>query len=63
MSRHVDDGFGNRWCKCWRPWCGLEVVRPGKVQCWCDSEWRFGIVSVWWMRLRFRLKQWFGEGT
>lgn len=35
--RVVDDGFGNEWSKCARPECGLEVVRPGKTQCWCDS--------------------------
>lgn len=36
----LDDGFGNRWSLCARtdrP-CGLEIVRPGKVQCWCDDE-------------------------
>lgn len=34
----IDDGFGNCWTKCRRPHCGLEVVRPGKAQCWCDDE-------------------------
>ena len=38
MSRTVEDGFGNVWSLCDRPNCALEVVRPGKVQCWCDSE-------------------------
>jgi len=33
----LDDGFGNCWEKCNKEDCGLEVVRPGKVQCWCDS--------------------------
>ena len=28
----LDDGFGNRWVKCHQH-CGLEIVRPGKVQC------------------------------
>ena len=34
----VDDGFGNTYQKCDRPNCSLEVVRPGKVQCDCDTE-------------------------
>lgn len=34
----LDDGFGNEWPLCGRPNCGLEIVRPGKVQCWCDTE-------------------------
>ena len=29
----LDDGFGNRWAKCLGRVCGLEIVRPGKVQC------------------------------
>jgi hypothetical protein len=33
----IEDGFGNCWVKCDKSDCGLEVVRPGKVQCWCDS--------------------------
>lgn len=28
----LDDGFGNRWIKC-HDHCGLQIVRPGKVQC------------------------------
>jgi hypothetical protein len=32
----VRDGFGGVWQKCQRPDCGLSVVWPGKVQCWCD---------------------------
>jgi len=56
MRRKLADGFGNEWRKCWRPWCGLEVVRPGKVQCYCDGDgWRFGVLSIWWFRLRRRL--------
>lgn len=35
-GRTVDDTFGNVWHLCDRANCGLEVVRPGKVQCWCD---------------------------
>jgi hypothetical protein len=41
-SIQVEDGFGSSW-RCHneervsRP-CGLQVVRPGKVQCWCDEE-------------------------
>lgn len=31
----IDDGFGSIWTLC-RPDCGMEVVRPGKVQ--CDME-------------------------
>jgi len=37
MRRTIDDGFGNEWELCARPDCGLEIVRPGKVQCWCDG--------------------------
>jgi len=34
----ITDGFGNTWPHCERgAHCGLEVVRPGKVQCYCDS--------------------------
>ena len=32
----VADGYGNEWPKCSRPYCALEVVRPGKVQCDCE---------------------------
>lgn len=32
-DRTLDDGFGNIWHKCERSDCGMEVVRPGKVQC------------------------------
>lgn len=32
----LDDGFGNQWPKC-KADCRLEIVRPGKVQCDCDS--------------------------
>lgn len=40
--RIVEDGFGSAWSchnetRTTRP-CGLQVVRPGKVQCWCDDE-------------------------
>lgn len=36
----LDDGFGNIWYRC-RPVCGMEIVRPGKVQCTregCEME-------------------------
>jgi len=33
----LDDGFGSTWRRCDRVNCGLQVVRPGKVQCWCDD--------------------------
>lgn len=33
MKWDLDDGFGGVWEKCWRHDCGLEIVRPGKVQC------------------------------
>jgi hypothetical protein len=34
----LDDGFGNVWFKCeLGSDCGLQIVRPGKSQCWCDS--------------------------
>lgn len=36
----ADDGYTQWFCsndnRGDRP-CGLEVVRPGKVQCWCDD--------------------------
>lgn len=35
----IDDGHGNVWPLCKRPGCVLEIVRPGKVQCYyCDAE-------------------------
>ena len=38
----VSDGFGSSWAKCeMGEHCGLEVVRPGKCQCWCDSATAF----------------------
>jgi hypothetical protein len=34
----VSDGY-QEFIKCERgPACGLEIVRIGKVQCWCDTE-------------------------
>lgn len=36
-DRIVEDGFGGAWAKCDRPDCDLYVVRPGKVQCSCES--------------------------
>lgn len=39
-AKYISDGFGSAWkCKHDLPeeWCGLEVVRPGKCQCVCDS--------------------------
>ena len=32
----ISDGEGSEWPLC-MPGCGLEVVRPGKVQCFCDD--------------------------
>jgi hypothetical protein len=37
-SRLLDDGFGNVWMKCEREDCDLHIVRPGKVQCQCETE-------------------------
>ena len=37
-SSFVEDGFGSSWNLCDKKDCGLHVVRPGKVQCWCDNE-------------------------
>ena len=34
----VSDGRGNEWPKCSRPDCGLEVIRPGQVQCNCEWD-------------------------
>jgi hypothetical protein len=36
-KRSVSDGH-SEWLLCARKNCGLRVVRPGKVQCWCDYE-------------------------
>ncbi|MBV6514082.1 MAG: hypothetical protein FMNOHCHN_03672 [Ignavibacteriaceae bacterium] len=38
VSRTISDGLGSEWSKCSKQDCGLHVVRPGKVQCWCDEE-------------------------
>lgn len=35
-ERELEDGFGNMWQKCGLADCGLNIVRPGKVQ--CDHE-------------------------
>lgn len=32
----IDDGFGNTYLLC-KPGCQLEIVRPGKVQCECET--------------------------
>lgn len=32
----IEDGHGSVWVLCGEA-CGLEVVRPGKVQCFCDG--------------------------
>ena len=34
----IEDGHGGCWSKCGKSNCGLKVVRPGKVQCWCDDS-------------------------
>jgi len=34
-KRVVSDGYCD-WELCANKDCGLHVVRPGKVQCWCD---------------------------
>lgn len=36
--RWIEDGFGNYWELCDREDCGLQIVRPGKVQCECDYQ-------------------------
>ncbi len=36
-ERTVTDGY-TTWCMCDKKDCGLHVVRPGKVQCWCDEK-------------------------
>lgn len=38
QKREICDGFGSCWNLCQRSDCGLHIVRPGKVQCWCDDE-------------------------
>jgi hypothetical protein len=37
VKRTITDGHCE-WILCDRKDCGLHVVRPGKVQCWCDDE-------------------------
>jgi len=32
----ITDGH-TTWNRCDRKHCDLHVVRPGKVQCWCDE--------------------------
>ena len=32
----ISDGHGSTWVKC-KEDCGMVIVRPGKVQCECDS--------------------------
>ena len=35
----ICDGFGNSWSRCkLGADCGLHVVRPGKIQCWCQDQ-------------------------
>jgi hypothetical protein len=36
-KKTITDGY-QYWETCARKDCGLHVVRPGKVQCWCDDE-------------------------
>lgn len=33
----LDDGTGGTTPLCRLNGCGMQVVRPGKVQCWCDD--------------------------
>lgn len=33
----VEDGMGSSELRC-KADCGLEVVRPGKFQCWCEHD-------------------------
>lgn len=34
----IEDVDGGGWFRCDDENCGLELVRPGKVQCWCDDS-------------------------
>lgn len=36
-KKTISDGY-QEWSMCDRKDCGLHVVRPGKVQCWCDDS-------------------------
>jgi hypothetical protein len=36
-DEYVSDGHGNEWVRC-GPYCDMEVVRPGKVQCSCQEQ-------------------------
>jgi len=33
----IEDGHGHSCTKCERSDCGLEYIKPGKTQCWCDN--------------------------
>ena len=34
----ISDGCGNSWSRCeLGRHCGMHVVRPGKVACWCND--------------------------
>ena len=61
-NRAIDDGFGNSWGLCERPDCGLEVVRPGKVQCWCDGKSRpstdAAYSASWWRAVDSEVMLW-----
>lgn len=38
MSDDINDGCGNSWLRCeLGRHCGMHVVRPGKVTCWCNN--------------------------
>ncbi len=38
MSDDINDGCGNSWLRCeLGRHCGMHVVRPGKVACWCNN--------------------------
>ena len=59
----ISDGFGNIWAKCkMGERCGLEVVRPGKSQCWCDSRTAFLYEDSFETKDKARLAGWVGDG-
>lgn len=38
MSDDINDGCGNSWLRCeLGRHCGMHVVGPGKVACWCNN--------------------------
>ena len=54
-NMELEDGFGSCWMKCHKA-CGLNVVRPGKVQCDCDGfdRWLVSLADRYGYELTFK---------